>query len=248
MSDIYVREWPVADAKAGVVIAHGLAEHSGRYEYVANALNAAGYAVRAYDHRGHGQSVGFPGTMGDPGQVVADVVDQCVIMRSQHEKTFLLAHSMGTLFSLAAMPKVPEGTLTGLVLSGLATTPTEEAMSSMGSGGLPPETVSRDPEIVKAYVDDPLVFNDAVPDELMGNIFAVIGAAMEAIPHVTIPVLLIHGNADRLVSYEGSNMAYAELNVSDKTVRIYDGLYHEVLNEPERDTVIADVVKWLDAH
>src|SRR5688500_14252905 len=112
MSDLYERAWPVADAKAAVVIVHGLGEHSGRYEHVAQALNAAGYAVYAADVRGHGQSVGFPGNIGeDPAQLSTDVVEQVTRVHAAHEKVFLLAHSLGTLISLPAVPKLPEGTL-----------------------------------------------------------------------------------------------------------------------------------------
>jgi acylglycerol lipase len=119
----------------------------------------------------------------------------------------------------------------------------------MTSGeGLPAETISRSPEIVKAYVDDPLVFNDNVPPELMAKLIEVIGRFNEAIPKVNVPVLLIHGTADLLTAFEGANLAHAQLIVTDKTLKAYEGLYHEVLNEPERDQVIADVVGWMDEH
>lgn len=250
MSDIFERVWPLDGASGGVLIVHGLAEHSGRYEYVAQKLNAAGYAVHAIDLRGHGRSIGSPGDMGgDIDRVVQDVVEHAVAVRRSHDRTFLLGHSMGTLFSVPATARMPEGTLSGLVLSGVAGVPGEAALESLSTGaGLPAETISRSPEIVQAYVDDPLVFNENVPDELMAKVVEVIGLFHESIPKVTVPVLLIHGTADLLTSIEGANLAHAQLVVTDKTLKAYDGLYHEVLNEPERDTVIADVVAWLDAH
>ncbi len=250
MGDLFEREWPIDEAKGAVVIAHGIAEHSGRYEHVAQALNQAGYSVFAYDHRGHGQSIGAPGDMGESvEQLVQDVVDHCVAARASYEKTFLLAHSMGTLFALPAAVQAPDGTLSGLILSGIALVPGTAALESMGSGeALPPETISRDPDVVKAYVDDPLIFNDAIPPETLTRVVEVIQLATDSVSKVTVPVLLLHGSEDILTSVEGANMAHAQLIVTDKTLKVYEGLYHEVLNEPEKDQVIADLVAWLDDH
>jgi len=250
MSDLFEREWPVEDAKGAVVITHGIAEHSGRYEHVAQALNQAGYSAFSYDHRGHGRSIGAPGDMGESvEQLVQDVVDHCVAARSSYERTFLLAHSMGTLFSLPAAAQAPVGTLAGLILSGVALVPGSAALESMTTGeGLPPETISRDPAVVKAYVDDPLIFNDAIPPETLARVVEVIQLATEAVAKINVPVLLIHGSEDVLTSVEGANMAHAQLVITDKTLKVYPGLYHEVLNEPEKDQVLADVVAWLDDH
>jgi alpha-beta hydrolase superfamily lysophospholipase len=249
MTDIFVRTWPLENAKAAIVITHGVAEHSGRYEHVAQALNAAGYAVSAFDHRGHGQSIGFPADMGDDvDQLIADVVAQVVAAKESHEKVFLLAHSMGTLFALPAATEIPVDALTGLILSGVALAPGPAVLESLGSGGsLPPETISRDPAVVKAYVDDPLVFTE-LPTMLTEKAGDAITKAIEAIPKITVPVLLLHGTQDQLTSIDGANMVYAQLVVTDKTLHAYEGLYHEVLNEPEKDKVIGDLVTWLDAH
>jgi alpha-beta hydrolase superfamily lysophospholipase len=250
MSDLFEREWPLDDAKGAVVLTHGIAEHSGRYEHVARALNEAGYSVFSYDHRGHGQSIGAPGDMGeDVQQVVQDVVDHCVSARASYDRTFLLAHSMGTLFALPAAAQAPEGTLTGLILSGVAVVPGTAVIESMTSGkGVPPETISRDPEVVKAYVDDALIFSDNIPPEMMIRAGEAIQLAVDAIPKVTVPVLLLHGTDDALTSLDGANMVHAQLVITDKTLKVYEGLYHEVLNEPEKDKVIADVVSWLENH
>ena len=248
-SEIYVRTWTVAEPKGAVVITHGVAEHSGRYEHVARALNAAGYAVSAYDHRGHGRSIGFPADMGtDVDQLVGDMVAQCVAAQQLHEKVFLLAHSMGTIFALPATLEVPSGGLAGLILSGVALHPGPAVIEAMTSGeGIPAGLISRDPDVVKAYEDDPLVFT-GLPAMLSENAGDAIARAVDAIGKITIPVLLLHGADDRLTSLEGANMMHAQLVVTDKTLNVYDGLYHEVLNEPEKDQVIADLVAWLDAH
>jgi alpha-beta hydrolase superfamily lysophospholipase len=248
--EIYERTWPVADPKGVVAISHGLAEHSGRYEHVAQALNAAGYFVTAYDHRGHGRSVGFPAEMGeDVDQLVADCVAHCIFAKQFHDKVFLLAHSMGTMFALPAAAEVPIGTLSGLILSGVALAPGPAVLEGLAEGkGIPANAISRDPAVVKAYEDDPMVFNDVTPKMISEHALDAITKATQAIPMIAIPVLLLHGTNDLLTSLEGANMVHTQLVITDKTLKAYDGLYHEVLNEPEKDQVIGDLIEWLDAH
>ena len=248
MSEIFERSWPVAGARAGVAIVHGLGEHSGRYAHVAEALNAAGYSAYAIDVRGHGKSPGFPANMGDdPEQLVNDVVEFCLSVRESYEKTFLVAHSMGTLLSIPAVPRVPAGTLSGLVLSGTATQPGPAGGDLVTKGSVPPESLSRDPVVQKAYTDDPLVW-DSVPQEVLGRTFEVAALVEKAIPLIEIPVLLLHGVDDPLTSIAGAQALHAELVVTDKTLIGYEGLLHEIFNEPERDKVLGDMIAWLDKH
>lgn len=248
MPDIYERSWPVGGAKAAVGIVHGLGEHSGRYEYLASKLNAANYSAYGMDVRGHGKSVGFPHQMGnDANQLVADVVEFCIGIRESYDKVFLLAHSMGTLLSIPAVPRIPADTLSGLVLSGTATEPGPAGGDLFTKGSVPLESLSRDPAVQQAYADDPLVW-DNVPQEVLGGVMEIGGLVAAAIPLIEIPVFLIHGVDDPLASISGANAVYAELVITDKTLKGYEGLRHEILNEPERDQVIGDVVAWLDKH
>lgn len=248
MAELFERAWPVADAKGAVAIVHGLAEHSGRYDHVARTLNAAGYAAYGVDLPGHGNSPGFPGDMGDDfGAAVRDVTAFVTRIKAAHERTFLLAHSMGTLFALPTAIALPVGTLSGLVLSGVAVMPGEAVIESISSGqGVPADLISHDAEIVQAYKDDPLVFYDRVPNELFGMAGEATAAAIDAIGKVGCPVLLMHGTEDKLCSLEGANHVHVQLVVTDKTLKVYRGLYHEVLNEVEREQVKADLVAWLD--
>ena len=248
MSELFERTWPVADAKAGVVIIHGLGEHSGRYEHVAAALNAAGYAVYAHDVRGHGQSVGSPGDMGtDADVLIDDVVEFVTRIAQSHDKLFLLAHSMGTMLALPAVPRIAIGLLDGLILSGCALEPGAAAADLITNGAVPPETLSRDEAVVQAYVDDPLVW-DTVPPEIFGHTIDIGVKAREAVALVQIPVLLMHGLDDKLCDIQGSNLVHTELVITDKTLIAYEGLRHEIFNEPEKDKVLADLVDWLDKH
>jgi len=248
MPDIYERSWPVAGAKGAVAIVHGLGEHSGRYEHVAAALNAANYSAYAMDVRGHGRSAGFPHNMGeDVNQLVTDVETFCIGVHESYAKTFLLAHSMGTLLSMPAVPRVPSGTLSGLILSGTATEPGPAGGDLFTKGAVPLDALSRDPAVQKAYEDDPLVW-DTVPQEVLGRAMELGALVQQAIPLIEIPVLLIHGKDDPLTNISGASGVYAELVISDKTLIGYDGLRHEILNEPEQDKVFADVIAWLDKH
>lgn len=250
MSELHEQVWPVTDAKAGVVIVHGLAEHSGRYAHVAQALNKAGYTVYAADLRGHGRSAGFPGDMGgDLQTLINDVISFCARAAGAHTKTFLLAHSMGTLLALPAVAEMPAGTVDGLILSGVALMPGPAVLEAIGSGeGIPPELISRDPEVVEAYKKDELVFYDRVPQELMAMAMEATQRASAAVPQINVPTLILHGADDQICDISGADYVFVELVVVDKQIQRCHGLYHEVLNEPEKDKVIGDVVTWLDAH
>ncbi|HVE91722.1 MAG TPA: lysophospholipase [Actinomycetota bacterium] len=250
MSQLFERTWPIESPKAAVALVHGLAEHTGRYEHVARALNSAGYHVIARDLRGHGQSPGFPGDVGGELQpVIDDVAQLCLDAASVHPTAFVLAHSMGTLLTIPAIAALPADTLSGAVLSGTAIVPGAAVMESlMTSAGVPPETVSRDPDVVRAYAADDLVFADRIPMDLTMMAAEAIQRVTDAVPLVSIPVLLVHGSQDVIADPSGSAQVHAQLVVTDKTLTIYDGLYHEVLNEPEKDRVISDVIAWLDSH
>lgn len=251
MAELFERAWPVADAKAGIALVHGFGEHSGRYEYVAQALNSAGYAVYAQDVRGHGQSVGFPGKMGTIDQVLADTTAQCLRVHAAHPKTFLLGHSMGSLIALGAIVELPQDSIAGLVLTGAPIAPGPavlEALSDPKGFAVAPELVSRDPEIVKAYANDPLVFHEPVAPDALAGVLEGTARAVGAIPLVVVPTLIVHGTQDKLAALSGAEELHTQLVVTDKTLKVYPGLEHEVLNEPERDEVIAYIVRWLDAH
>lgn len=248
MSELFERTWPVDDAKAAVVLVHGLGEHVGRYEHVAEALNAAGYAVYAQDVRGHGQSVGFPGDMGgDVDRIISDVIEQTARVRLTHDRVFLLAHSMGTMIAMPAVPKLGAGTIQGLVLSGVALEPGPAAAELVTNGAVPLETLSTDPAVGQAYADDPLVW-DTVPPEILMATMELGQRARDAVPMIDVPVLLVHGGDDSLCDIAGAQYVHTQLVGTDKTLNAYEGLRHEVFNEPDKERVLTDVIRWLDAH
>ena len=250
-SEPFEREWPAEAPKAFVALVHGLAEHSGRYEHVAEHLRSHGYSVRAVDLRGHGRSAGFPSGV----EALFDWLDDAnglvdrVRAAAGDLPVFLLGHSLGALICATCVARGTE--VDGLILSGIAVLAGDMLLASMSNPddqGLPPEAISRDPAVVAAYRDDPLVFHDRVTPE--ANAFA-LEAAIEvnqSAGGIAVPTLLVHGSEDRIADVEGARELHASVGASDKEIIVYDGLYHEVLNEPEREQVLDDIVAWLDRH
>jgi len=259
--DIRYRSWLCAgEARAAVVISHGGGEHSGRYEHVARRLNEAGYPVFALDHRGHGLS-GGPRMRFDSVDPLAADLRQLVTLATRAvpaRKPFLLAHSMGAAIGLHyACDHQDE--LSGMVLTGaLASldqrTPVRLAARAMarvapgrGIFRVDPETVSRDPEVVRAYDSDPLNFHDPFPAATIVALERVGMTFPRRLPALELPLLILHGADDRLTPPSGSKLVDELASSHDKTLKLYPGLRHEILNEPERDEIIGEIVAWLIA-
>lgn len=259
---IFWQAWlPDTTPKATVVIAHGFGEHSDRYQNVVDALIAHGYGVYAPDHRGHGRSEGQRALI-DKHSYFLDDLDR-VLRRAASDfpdvPRFLLGHSMGGNIALAYALANQNG-LAGLILSGpLVTTagvPRPLLLLGRVLGRVAPKLktqklsangVSRDPAVVAAYVADPMVYHDGIPAGSAAALLASSAEFPERLPSLRIPLLVVHGSADSLVSVESGKTAHRLAGSTDKTIKIYDGLFHEVFNEPERATVLHDVLEWLDA-
>jgi acylglycerol lipase len=258
--EIFYQSWlPDAPARAALIIVHGLGEHSDRYEHVAQALTGDGIAVYACDHRGHGRSQG-PRAVVDVADVVADV-DQLVVRAAGEQPdtpVFMLGHSLGGMIAVRyALDH--QARLSGLVLSGaLATVDASPALRRIGRLvsaiaprapmiALDAELVSRDPAVVAAYQADPLVHHGRIPARTAAQIADTTAAFPEQVGAITLPTLILYGTADGLCPPAGSVMLGEQLGSTDVTIRAYEGLYHEILNEPERETVIGDVRDWLNA-
>ena len=259
---IYWQSWlPDAPARAVVVIAHGAGEHSGRYPHVATRLVAEGYAVYAIDHRGHGRSEGSRALIDRVDNAVADLDSLIELAAATHPGVplFLLGHSMGgtiaVSYTLAHQRK-----LAGLILSGpLAAMPPSAASTRIIAKALStiaPKApaiavdatlVSRDPAVVKAYVEDPLVHHGKLPVRTVAELGDAISTFPDRVSTIAIPTLIVYGTDDALCPPEGSKMLGERIGATDKTVNAYEGLHHEVLNEPERDKVLDDMCSWLGA-
>jgi alpha-beta hydrolase superfamily lysophospholipase len=244
---LYWQAWGAPGAARGpVVLVHGAAEHGGRYAHVAERLVTAGYSVYALDHRGHGRSDGPRAMIDRLDRLVEDLALFVARVREEEgRRPFLVGHSLG-------------GTIEGLVVSGPAVgteavpavLKTAATVLSAVAPRLPvfkieDDAVSRDPQVVRDYQLDPLNHPGKLPARTLGEMLRSMDAMPDRVVELRTPLLLLHGGADRLCPPDGSRMVYAGAASSDKTLRVYEGLYHEVFNEPERELVMDDLVAWL---
>jgi acylglycerol lipase len=259
--ELYWQAWlPESEARAVVVISHGVSEHSARYAHVGERLAGAGYAAYALDHRAHGRSEGKRGRVDDVDDVVADLRAFIDLAAARHpgKPVYLLGHSMGAAVAIACAVRYQD-TLAGLMLSGAladpdAASPVTRALSrvlsaltpGLGVYAVDSSAISRDPEVVRAYNEDPLVYHGKLPARTVAELTGAVARFPEEVPTLRLPLLVMHGGADSLTTIAGSRMVHERASSSDKTLEIYDGLRHEILNEPEKERVIAEMIEWLD--
>jgi alpha-beta hydrolase superfamily lysophospholipase len=263
---LHVKHSPAGDRGRGtVVLVHGLGEHSGRYAHVVKALNGWGWHTVAYDHRGHGRSEGARGALNDPDAMLADLSLVVAAARAEHVGPLvLLGHSMG---GLVVARYGAEGTLhdperwfhpvDAIVMS----SPALDAGLSGGQrfqlrmmrwlapnlavgNGLKPEWVSRDPEVVKAYVADPLV-HDRITPKLVSFIVDGGEFARRQASAWNVPTLLVYAGKDRCVAPRGSRDFASAAPAHLVETREFPALYHEIFNEPEQQEVLAALEAWL---
>jgi alpha-beta hydrolase superfamily lysophospholipase len=246
-----------------IVIVHGLHEHSARYAHVGARLAGAGFAAYAADHRGHGQSDGRRANLERMALVVDDLGSFVRFAAERHGglPVFMVAHSLGGLIALQHATE-PGTSLDGLVLSGpLVQVTVESALLKSLAGVLSAvvpdlgvaaldleEKISRDPAVVRAYREDPLVYRGKAKARTGAEILATTQNLPARLPRLSVPLLLLHGTDDEICALAGSTMVHDRVSSPDKTLRRYQGLYHEVFNEPERDEVLADLVSWVEKH
>jgi alpha-beta hydrolase superfamily lysophospholipase len=260
--ELFSQSWlPDAPAHAAIAIAHGLGEHSGRYETLATELVARGYAVHALDHRGHGRSGGSRANIERFAYLVSDFsafVGRCA---RQHLDTplYVLGHSMGGAIAFATALRL-QHQLRGLVLSAPALG-TDTAVPQLqewfvralsviapntGALAIPPSAVSRDPSVVMRYESDPLVHHGSVPARTVVELLDAMRGFPASMRDLRLPTLILHGTADKLVPLAATRPLYQAISANYRTLKLYDGLFHEVFNEPERATVTADLFSWLE--
>jgi alpha-beta hydrolase superfamily lysophospholipase len=268
--ELFTQTWPASAREPGahrglVVLVHGLGEHCARYGHVARRLAAQGFDVVAYDHRGHGRSPGQRGGMPADDSLCADLGHVIAAARREFAGPLvLLGHSLGGLVAgrfvaegLAATPAPWWQPVDVLVMSSPALDPGTSALQKAllatvapllpnlaVNNGLKVDWISRDPAVVKAYVDDALV-HDRITGRL-GMFVAKQGpAVIEAAPRWKTPTLLMWAGADRCVAPAGSAAFAAAAPRAVATTREWPGLFHEIFNEPEQEDVLAALDAWL---
>lgn len=243
--------------KAVIVIVHGLAEHLGRYDYVVSKLNSFGYSVYRFDNRGHGKSGGEKGYLDDYNQFLddADLVVNMAKKENPDKPLFMLGHSMGGYIAAGYGVKYPDK-LAGQIFSGAAVidlpifdelrqTDFDSAPRTMVPNDLA-DLICRDQKVVDDYKNDPLVLKETT-QKLLGVVF-VRGVKwfMDNVKSYRYPCLILHGGNDQIVTPEASKFLYDNISSPDKQLKIYDDLYHEILNEFEKDDVLSDIRNWVE--
>jgi alpha-beta hydrolase superfamily lysophospholipase len=251
--NLYVHTWSAERPRYVALIAHGVAEHAGRYEHVAARLVQGGAAVYAPDHRGHGRSDGTYGLVEDVEELVDDLHTVADHARAAHPglAVVLIGHSLGGIIAARFAQRHPEE-LAALVLSAPAIggNPDIEAlltMDPMPDVPLDPALLSRDPAIGEAYAADELVYHGPLLRPTLEAIFAA-GRTVAAGPRLAMPTLWLHGALDGLAPLNATQPV-AEAIVGDTFERkVYGGAQHEIFNETNRDEVIADALAFLNRH
>lgn len=263
--EIFYQSWLPEDEslQAVLLLVHGLAEHCGRYGNPVNYFVPQGYAVYGLDHIGHGQSPGervFVNCFADFTDTLNIYVDK--IKQWQPDiPIFIVGHSMGGLISTVYLLEHQQA-LAGAVLSAPAVKVSDDTSKFTISLGnilswlwpklplvqLAADDICRDPAVVQAYVDDPLVYNGKITARLAAELIHAMQRVEREAAAITLPLLILQGAADRLVNPAGTQMLYDKVSSPDKQIKIYNGFYHELFNEPEHKQVLGDVETWLRAH
>jgi alpha-beta hydrolase superfamily lysophospholipase len=258
---LFTQHWkPDGPTRAVVHLVHGYGEHSGRYAHVAEAMTEAGAAVYTYDQRGYGRSDGQRAYVESFDQYLDDLDHflSYVAGRTPDLPGFLFGHSMGGLVALrSALTRAPN--VDGLILSAPAIeinpdlAPFLRRIAQWLGAKFPrlptvrsPEgAISRDPDVVEQAMNDPLNYHGRVLARTGAEMIRVGDAVKQDLSRLSLPFFVFHGTADELTDPAWSQRLYEEASATDKTIRLYDGLYHETFNEPERADVLSDLRSWI---
>jgi len=259
---IAYRTWPAAGtAKAAVLLVPGFNSHSGYYGWTANQLAAQGYVVYAVDLRGRGLSDGERFYVDSIDQYVADVDGVMDIVRKEQPglKVFVLGHSAGgvtaCIYTLDHQDRVA-----GLVCMSFAyQVPAPDFAIAALKGlshlaphahvlALPNKAFSRDSTVVAAMDADPLIAHETQPTKTVAALARADDRLKSSFGEIKVPVLIQHGTEDKATKYQGSQFFYEHAGSADKTLKLYQGHFHDMLNDIDKDKVMADITAWLAGH
>lgn len=263
-SNLAVMDWPLpsgAPSRGLVVIVHGLGEHAGRYDHVAERLNSWGFAVRSYDQHGHGESDGKPGALPSDSFLLDNLAELLDTSRRRMDPRLplvLMGHSLGGLVA-ARLVSLNLRQVDGLVLSSPALDAGMNAFQKLlvsvlprlapdlrVGNGLNAQYLSHDAGVVQAYRDDPMV-HDRISARLARFIADAGPAVLASAPQWRVPTLLLYAGADHLVNPEGSRAFAAAAPPGVVSAHCFEGLYHEIFNEVDREAVFERLKGWIDA-
>jgi len=259
---IFTREWQPAGKPHGVVvISHGLNAHSGLYEWAAQQFTSNGLAVYALDHRGRGRSEGerfFVEKFSDWTEDLATFID-IVKSREPGLPVFLLGHSAGGVIA-SGYTLAHQDEIAGLIVEDIAyQIPAPDIALAILKGvskvaphahvlKLKNEDFSRDPAVVAALNADPLIAGEKQPSETVAELVRADELLKKNFQKITLPLLILHGTADKVTKPHGSQEFYEKTGSSDKTLKLYEGHFHDLLADIGKQQVMADIHAWIDAH
>jgi len=265
--NFYIRGWDLTNnrPKALITLVHGLGEHTGRYLHVGKSMTDAGYALVGFDLRGHGKSGGARGHFPSLNAVIQDIrqFSKFLVQRYPDIPHFLYGHSLGGLLSLAYALQYPAG-LNGVIVTGAALRSSLQEQKNkiamvnlLGSllptitmpSGLDATTISRDADIVQKYINDPLV-HDKTSLGLGKSALKAIDLCFAHAKEFAPPLLIMHSAADKL-TYPSGSEDFAKLASEtnhDVTLKLWDDLYHEIHNEPQKAEVFKVMIEWIEKH
>ncbi|CAB3800955.1 alpha/beta hydrolase [Pararobbsia alpina] len=263
--ELALHHWPVEGEgrpRATIALVHGLAEHAGRYAALAQRLNAAGIELFAIDLRGHGQSPGARAWVDRFDQYLLDAEALLGVAARGKSPLFLMGHSMGgTISALYAAERLADDgpSMAGLILSSAALVPGRDvpswliALSRIISRVLPrlptmevdATWLSRDPGAVEANRADPLVYHGGIPARTGAGLLDAMTRIERGRANLRMPVLVYHGTADKLTEPDGSREFSKHVGSTDRTLVLYEGSYHETMNDLDQERVIDTLIDWI---
>jgi len=253
---VNVIKWHVEQPKAHLLVVHGFAEHAARYDHFAQFLNAREVSVTSYDQRGHGKSEGVRAHVDRFIQFVHDLQE---IKQTIEGPIFLMGHSMGGLVVNEYLLTQEVKDVIG-VISGSAALEVDPSLSPLLQklapiiGYLLPKlktekldisTLTRSPDNLKSYNTDPLNYLEGMRARIAAEMLQTIKKNRLILDKVKLPLLVTHGGGDRIAMPGGSKKLYKDASSEDKTLKLYPGLYHELIHEPEKHEVMSDIAKWI---
>lgn len=258
--NLFIHQWIPENPRALVFILHGIFEHAGRYKHLADFLNKSQIALVAADHYGHGRSPGVKGYIDAWENLINDSSQWISRYKSLYPGIpyFLLGHSLGGLLAVSYLLDSRPG-FQGVILLSAAlkvskdVSPVLQKLAPVLAAVFPKlktitldaSAISRDQEVVKNYQEDPYVYTDRVHAQTGNETLQATKNVKPAFPDFDWPVLILHGTADRLTEPDGSQQFYDQIQSTDKTLHFYEGWYHELLNEPEKDKVMEAIRIWI---
>jgi len=261
---LYAQRWlPEVSPRAVVVIVHGIGDHSGRYMNIVNHLVSNEYGVYGYDLRGHGNSPGQRGHIDSWMEYRIDLLNFINVIRAQRSSPviFLMGHSMGALIALDFIIRENEQ-IAGAIISGAPIEPVGVAkpfkvalariLSRIYPGfqidlGLDIDAISRKPSVVQSYKDDPLV-HGKISARWGTEVLSALESVKMSSESIATPLLMIHGEADRLNSAEGAKKFFDRIQTRDKEFISYPGSYHELHNDQDSEVMLNDLLGWINRH